>query len=84
MSEGFHPPVEEYLEAIYELEEEGVPVIRARLAERLGHAAPTVTENVKRLEEKGYVTASGRAVRMSTQGRRLAESVTRKHARTGC
>lgn len=79
MSEGFHPPVEEYLEAIYELEEEGVPVIRARLAERLGHAAPTVTENVKRLEEKGYVTASGRAVRMSTQGRRLAESVTRKH-----
>ena len=79
MSDGFHPPVEEYLEAIYELEEEGVPVIRARLAERLGHAAPTVTENVKRLEEKGYVTASGRAVQMSTQGRRLAESVTRKH-----
>jgi DtxR family Mn-dependent transcriptional regulator len=79
VSEGFHPPVEEYLEAIYELEEEGVPVIRARLAERLGHAAPTVTENVKRLEEKGYVTAAGRAVRMSTQGRRLAESVTRKH-----
>lgn len=79
MSEGFHPPVEEYLEAIYELEEEGVPVIRARLAERLGHAAPTVTENVKRLEEKGYVNATGRAVRMSAQGRRLAESVTRKH-----
>ncbi|MBV9936545.1 MAG: metal-dependent transcriptional regulator, partial [Actinobacteria bacterium] len=79
MSEGFHPPVEEYLEAIYELEEEGVPVIRARLAERLGHAAPTVTENVKRLEEKGYVNATGRAVRMSPQGRRLAESVTRKH-----
>jgi DtxR family Mn-dependent transcriptional regulator len=79
VSEGFHPPVEEYLEAIYELEEEGVPVIRARLAERLGHAAPTVTENVKRLEEKGYVTASGKAVQMSTQGRRLAESVTRKH-----
>jgi DtxR family Mn-dependent transcriptional regulator len=79
VADGFHPPIEEYLEVIYELEEEGVPVIRARLAERLGHAAPTVTEMVRRLEEKGYVTTSGRALRMTSQGRRLAESVTRKH-----
>jgi DtxR family Mn-dependent transcriptional regulator len=75
----FHPPVEEYLEAMYELEEAGVDVIRARLAERLGHAAPTVTEMVRRLESEGYVQVKGRSLRMSAAGRRLAESVVRKH-----
>ena len=38
MPEGFHPPLEEYLEAIHELGEEGMAVIQARLAERLGHS----------------------------------------------
>ena len=32
----FHPPVEEYLETMLALAEEGVPVIQARIAERLG------------------------------------------------
>ena len=64
---------------MYELEEAGVPVIRARLAERLGHAAPTVTEMVRRLGDDGYVNASGRALRMTAKGRRLAASVVRKH-----
>ena len=79
MTEGFHPPTEQYLETMYELEEEGVPVIRARLAERLGHSAPTVTEMVQRLQEFGYVAADGRSLSMTQQGRRLAESVARKH-----
>ena len=79
MSDGFHPPVEEYLEAMYELEEAGVPVIRARLAERLGHAAPSVTEMVKRLTESGYVKSSGRTLNMTAEGRAKAESVVRKH-----
>src|SRR6266481_4318158 len=34
MADGFHPPLEEYLEAVLELEEEGTVVIQARLAER--------------------------------------------------
>lgn len=79
MSDGFHPPVEEYLEAMYELEEAGVPVIRARLAERLGHAAPSVTEMVRRLVEAGYVVAAGRKLSMTDAGRSRAESVVRKH-----
>ena len=33
---------EMYLKAIYELEEEGVPPLRARLVERLGQSKPTV------------------------------------------
>jgi DtxR family Mn-dependent transcriptional regulator len=56
-----------------------VAVIRARLAERLGHAAPTVTEMVRRLASDGYVQTSGRTLKMTASGRRLAESVVRKH-----
>lgn len=79
MPEGFHPPVEQYLETMYELEEEGVPVIRARLAERLSHSAPTVSGMVKQLETKGYLAVSGRSLKMTASGRQLAESVARKH-----
>ena len=79
MSEGFHPPLEEYLEAIHELEEEGAEVIQARLAERLGHSAPTVSEMMRRLRADGYVASSGRAVQLTPKGRALAESVVRKH-----
>ncbi|MGI8793409.1 MAG: metal-dependent transcriptional regulator [Acidimicrobiales bacterium] len=79
MSDGFHPPLEEYLEAIHELEEEGTAVIQARLAERLGHSAPSVSEMVKRLRDEGYLVADGRTVALTAQGRTLAESVVRKH-----
>ena len=44
---------EMYLKAIYELEEEGVPPLRARLVERLGQSKPTVSETVARLERDG-------------------------------
>ena len=64
---------------MFELEEAGVPVIRARLAERLSHAAPTVTEMVRRLEGDGYVDTAGRALKMTPSGRKVAESVVRKH-----
>ena len=52
---GVHPPNEQYLEAILYLEEEGSQVIQARLAEHVGHSAPTVSEMVHRLKEAGYV-----------------------------
>ncbi|MEW6152676.1 MAG: metal-dependent transcriptional regulator [Actinomycetota bacterium] len=79
MADGFHPPVEEYLEAIWELEEEGTLVIQARLAEHLGHSAPTVSETVKRLREDGYVTIDRRVLQLTAPGRERAESVVRKH-----
>ncbi|HUS62472.1 MAG TPA: metal-dependent transcriptional regulator [Acidimicrobiales bacterium] len=79
MSDGFHPPLEEYLEAIHELEEEGANVIQARLAERLGHSAPSVSEMIRRLKTDGYLQVAGRAVKLTTKGRRRAESVVRKH-----
>ena len=79
MSDGFHPPLEEYLEAIHELEEEGTLVIQARLAERLGHSAPSVSEMVRRLRVDGYVDVVDRAVVLTDKGRARAESVVRKH-----
>jgi DtxR family transcriptional regulator, Mn-dependent transcriptional regulator len=79
MAEGFHPPVEEYLTTIYELAEDGITVIQARLAERLGYSAPTVWEMVKRLGIDGYLTVSGREISLTDAGRALAEGVVRKH-----
>ena len=79
MHDGFHPPLEEYLEAVYELQEEGTPVIQARLAERLGHAPPSVSEMIGRLRADAYLEAEGRALRLTPKGRKRAESVVRKH-----
>jgi DtxR family transcriptional regulator, Mn-dependent transcriptional regulator len=79
MADGFHPPLEEYLEAIHELEEEGTQVIQARLAERVGHSAPAVSEVIRRLKTEGYVTVKDREVRLTERGRNRAESVVRKH-----
>jgi DtxR family Mn-dependent transcriptional regulator len=79
MPEGFHPPLEEYLETIHELGEEGAVVIQARLAERLGHSAPAVSEMVKRLRDEGYVEVAGRSLSLTPTGSRVAESVVRKH-----
>jgi DtxR family transcriptional regulator, Mn-dependent transcriptional regulator len=79
MPEGFHPPLEEYLEAIHELGEEGITVIQARLAERLGHSAPAVSEMIKRLRDEGYIQAKGRSLSLTDSGRAVAESVVRKH-----
>ena len=79
MSDGFHPPLEEYLEAIHELEEEGTEVIQARLAERLGHSAPSVSEMIGRLKADGYVTVKKRSILLTSKGRNRAESVVRKH-----
>ncbi len=77
--DGFHPPLEEYLETIHSLEEEGVPVIQARLVDRLGHSAQSVSEMVHRLEAEGYLEPRVRGVALTPQGRRRAESVVRKH-----
>ena len=75
----YHPPVEEYLETMLALAEEGVPVIQARIAERLGRSAPSVSEMLDRLIEDGYVTRDRRRLSLTASGRALAEKVVRKH-----
>lgn len=79
MLDRFHPPVEEYLEAIFSLEEEGIPVIQARLAEQLGKAAPSVSEMLDRLEADGLIVRSSRHITMTPKGSELALGVVRKH-----
>jgi len=49
----FHPAFEEYCEAIYELREDDVEVIQARIAERLEISRPAVSEMIRRLEGAG-------------------------------
>jgi DtxR family Mn-dependent transcriptional regulator len=74
------PAVEDYLETIYELEESGIPVMRARLVERLGVSAPTVSETVARLEREGFLALDDqRVVRLTERGRQSATGVMRRH-----
>jgi|SRR5579875_187085 len=79
MDDGYHPPLEEYLQTVHTLREEGVVPIQARIAERLGRSAPSVSEMLDRLVEDGYVRREGRVVALTDRGSRLAEKVVRKH-----
>ncbi|MGH9040044.1 MAG: metal-dependent transcriptional regulator [Acidimicrobiia bacterium] len=80
MPDVLHPPVDEYLEAILELEEEGTHVIQARLADRLGVSAPSVSEMVRRLRAEGYLEVSGeRTLTLTEKGRAWAITIVRRH-----
>lgn len=71
---------EMYLRTIFELEEEGVTPLRARIAERLGQSGPTVSQTVARMERDGLLTvADDRHLELTTEGRNRATSVMRKH-----
>ncbi|MGH3978917.1 MAG: metal-dependent transcriptional regulator [Pseudonocardiaceae bacterium] len=71
---------EMYLRTIYELEEEGVVPLRARIAERLGQSGPTVSQTVARMERDGLlVVADDRHLELTEHGRMRAVSVMRKH-----
>jgi len=71
---------EMYLRIVLELEEEGVPALRARVAERLNLSAPSVSEGVSRLEEQGLlILTEDRTVALTDRGREWASSVMRKH-----
>lgn len=71
---------EMYLRTIYELGEEGVPPLRARIAERLKQSGPTVSQTVARMERDGLVTVHpDRHLVLSDTGRELATRVMRRH-----
>jgi len=71
---------EMYLKTIYELTEEGITPLRARIAERLGHSGPTVSQTVARMERDGLVVVSGdRHLELTETGHAKATRVMRKH-----
>lgn len=71
---------EMYLKTIYELTEEGITPLRARIAERLGHSGPTVSQTVARMERDGLLVVSGdRHLELTESGMGKAVRVMRKH-----
>jgi DtxR family Mn-dependent transcriptional regulator len=71
---------EMYLRTIYELVEEGIVPLRARIAERLGHSGPTVSQTVARMQRDGLLTLAGdRHLELTDEGRLIATRVMRKH-----
>jgi DtxR family transcriptional regulator, Mn-dependent transcriptional regulator len=76
---------EMYLRTVFELEEEGVVPLRARIAERLGQSGPTVSQTVARMERDGLLTVEGdRHLELTPHGRALATRVMRKHRLAEC
>ena len=76
---------EMYLRTIFELEEEGIVPLRARIAERLHQSGPTVSQTVARMERDGLLTVEGdRHLQLSDDGRQLATAVMRKHRLAEC
>ncbi|MBB2924140.1 metal-dependent transcriptional regulator [Cellulomonas cellasea] len=71
---------EMYLKTVYELTEEGITPLRARIAERLGHSGPTVSQTVARMARDGLVVVSGdRHLELTELGLAKATRVMRKH-----
>jgi DtxR family transcriptional regulator, iron-dependent repressor len=70
----------EYLEALYEMAEEGIPTQQARLAEWLDVTPASVSEAIKRLSRRGLVeTGEGRLLHFTPEGRTIAETFVRRH-----
>src|SRR5438045_9014340 len=73
--------VEDYLQILHYMTRDGVPVIAARLAERLHVTPPTVTATLQRMERDGLVThARQREIQLTENGSRTAEDLVRRHA----
>ena len=71
---------EMYLRTILELEEENIVALRARIAERLRHSGPTVSQTIGRMERDGLVVVSdNRHLELTPLGRHRATGVMRKH-----
>ncbi|MQA03949.1 MAG: winged helix-turn-helix transcriptional regulator [Streptosporangiales bacterium] len=77
---GLIDTTEMYLKAIFELTEEGIVPLRARIAERLNQSGPTVSQTVARMERDGLVKVEGdRHLEFSPRGHQYAMQVMRKH-----
>jgi DtxR family Mn-dependent transcriptional regulator len=84
-AQGLIDTTEMYLRTVFELEEEGIVPLRARIAERLEQSGPTVSQTVARMERDGLLHVSGdRHLALSHTGLELATRVMRKHRLAEC
>lgn len=74
-----HPAFEEYCECIFELREDNLEVIQARLADRLNVSRPSVSEMIHRMESEGLITSTGNQIRLTDIGETLGSRVVRRH-----
>ncbi len=74
-----HPAFEEYCECIFELREDDVDVIQARIAERLRVSRPSVSEMIRRMADEGLVAIEGNRISLTQRGEGLAMQVVRRH-----
>jgi DtxR family Mn-dependent transcriptional regulator len=75
--------IEDYLETLYILQRDGVPIVGARLAEFLKVTPPTVTNTLKRMTRDGLIESNDvKGVSLTEQGLKMARSVTRRHMLT--
>ena len=76
----YHPAFEEYSETVYELAEDGVEVIQARIAERLDVSRPAVSEMIRRMQREGLVEVGDDAhISLTDEGAQIATTVVRRH-----
>lgn len=72
--------VEDYLKAIYDLSKNGNTVSTKDISKTLKVAPASVTEMLKKLSEKGYITHSPyHGTTITAAGKRIAEKTVRKH-----
>jgi DtxR family transcriptional regulator, Mn-dependent transcriptional regulator len=74
-----HPAFEEYCECIFELQEDDLDVIQARMAERLGVSRPAVSEMIRKLDAEQLISQDTGKIRLTAAGLKLAQSVVRRH-----
>ena len=77
---------EMYLRTIFELSEEGILPMRARITERLGQSGPTVSQTVARMQRDGLVEldVDDHHLVLTDSGSDLATRVMRKHRLAEC
>jgi DtxR family Mn-dependent transcriptional regulator len=74
-----HPAFEEYCECIFELHEDDLDVIRARIAERLNVSRASVSQMIEKMTRVGLVTSDDKTIALTADGLALANQVVRRH-----
>lgn len=77
--------VEDYLEEIKRLEEDGERITATVIARTLDVSLPSASEMLKRLAGEGYLTREkGGTILLTSEGRRLAHTMLRRHRLIEC
>ncbi|MEZ7956452.1 MAG: iron dependent repressor, metal binding and dimerization domain protein [Rubritalea sp.] len=71
---------QDYVEAIYEIQETGIPVSVSSLQEIFGVSHVTVIRTLKRIEEQELITDTrSKKIELTAEGMRIAKTAAAKH-----